>query len=389
VERTPDAVAVVFEDQQLTYRELNTRANQLAHYLRKLGVGPEVLVGICVERSLEMIIGLLGILKAGGAYVPLDPDWPEQRLGSILEDTRAPVLLTHEGVVEKLLGVTGNDKHDSDGLNEPIPTIQNRQSKTGNPIVVCLNANANAIARESGENLLSGVTAENLAYVMYTSGSTGRPKGVMVCHRGLGNVAAAQGRAFHVTADSRVLQFASLSFDASVFEITMALYAGATICLGTRDALLPGLPLVQFLSEQAITIATVPPSALAALPSEKLPALRTINVAGEACAIENVARWAADRRFFNLYGPTEATIWATMAECVDASREPAIGRPIANTQAYLLDHNLEPVPIGVPGELHLSGVGLARGYLNRPEMSAEKFIPNPFSSEPGARMYKT
>jgi amino acid adenylation domain-containing protein len=354
-------VAVVFEDRQLTYRQLNRRANQLAHYLRGLGARPETPVAICVERSLEMVVGLLGILKAGGAYVPLDPAYPKERLAFMLQDAQAPVVLTQERFLAEF----------------------------NNRITVCLDRDWRVISQESEENPDSGVTAENLAYAIYTSGSTGKPKGVMVPHRGLCSLSQEQTQAFDVGSSSRVLQFSSLSFDASIFEIVMALPKGATLCLGTPETLLPGPALIRLLQDQAITIVTLPPSALAALPAEKLPALRTITVAGEAYSAELIARWAPGRRFFNLYGPTETTIWATAAELHDSIRTPPIGRPIGNTQTYILDSSLRPVPIGVPGELYIGGVGLARGYLNRPELTAEKFIPNPFSREPGARLYKT
>jgi len=363
VERTPDGVAVVFEDKQLTYCELNRRANQLAHYLQALGIEPEVLVGLCVERSLEMVVGLLGILKAGAAYVPLDPAYPKERLTFMLEDSQVPVLLTEEKLVAGLLEQKAR--------------------------VVCLDRDWGVIAQKSEENPVSGVKCQNLAYVIYTSGSTGKPKGVLVAHQGLCNLASAQIRCFDVELSSRVLQFASFSFDASIWEVVMALCSGAMLCLGTKDSLLPGTALMQLLYEQAITHVTLPPSALAALPTEELPALRTIIVAGEACSTDLVAQWSTGRRFFNAYGPTESTVCATVAECTDSSRKPSIGRPIANTQIYILDRNLQPVPIGVPGELHIGGVGLACGYLNRPKLTEEKFIPNPFSDEPGARLYKT
>jgi amino acid adenylation domain-containing protein len=383
VELMPDAVAVVFERQRLTYWELNRRANQLARYLNGLGVGPEVLVGICVERSLEMVIGLLGILKAGGAYVPLDPAYPKERLTFMLEDSQARLLLAQKRLVEKLI---------EDG-RPTMPTMKDGDSRFSitDPRIklVCLDADWEVIAQESEENPVSGVTANNLAYAIYTSGSTGRPKGVLVEHGGLCNLAEAQVQSFDLRPDNRILQFSSLSFDASIFEIVMALRVGSTLCLGTRDSLLPGPALIRLLRDQTVTNITIPPSSLATLPIEGLPSLRTIIVAGEPCSADLVARWASGHRFFNAFGPTEATVWATVAECVDVGRKPPIGRPIANTQIYLLDAHLQPVPIGVSGEVHIGGAGLARGYLNRTDLTAEKFIPNPFSEEPGARLYKT
>ncbi|MEH1785598.1 MAG: non-ribosomal peptide synthase/polyketide synthase [Nostoc sp.] len=358
VERTPDAVAVVFENEQLTYHELNCRANQLAHYLQSLGVSPDVLVGICVERSLEMVVGLLGILKAGGAYVPLDPEYPQERLSFLLENAQVSVLLTQQKLVEKL------QKHQAQ--------------------VVCLDTDWHFIAQLPQENAIAEVQATNLAYVIYTSGSTGRPKGVMVEHRGLCNLTHAQIQIFGLHSDSRVLQFASFSFDASIWEIVLALGSGATLYLGTKDSLLPGKPLIEQLRNHCITNITLPPSALAVMPMEELPALQTIIVGGEACSAELIRQWSAGRNFFNAYGPTEATVCATLVKCTEDDEKISIGKAIANTQVYILDENLQLVPVGVPGELHIGGAGLARGYLNRPELTQEKFIPNPFDRSRGA-----
>ncbi|MFN6449694.1 MAG: amino acid adenylation domain-containing protein, partial [Nostoc sp. DedSLP05] len=365
VERTPDAVAVVFENQQLTYHQLNCRANQLAHYLRSLGVKPDALVGICVERSLDIVVGLLGIFKAGGAYVPLDPDYPQERLHFMLEDAQVSVLLTQERLIHRL---------------------PEHQAK-----LVCLDEAWEEIAQNNQDNLSSGVKASDLAYVIYTSGSTGRPKGVMVEHRGLCNLTLAQIQTFGLHSDSRVLQFASFSFDASIWEIVLALGSGATLYLGTKDSLLPGKPLIEQLHNHCITNITLPPSALAVMPMEELPALQTIIVGGEACSAELIRQWSAGRNFFNGYGPTEATVCATIAKCTEDDEKISIGKAIANTKVYILDENLQLVPVGVPGELHIGGVGLARGYLNRPELTQEKFIPNPFdrNRRAGERLYKT
>ncbi len=368
VERTPNAVAVVFEKQQLTYRELNNRANQLARYLQTLGVKPEVMVGICVERSLEMIIGLLGIFKAGGAYVPLDPAYPEDRLSFMLSDSQVPVLLTQQKLVANL------------------PECAAR--------IVSLDADWGVISQESYINVNSDVQPENLAYMIYTSGSTGKPKGVLVAHSGLCNLALAQIKVFDVHPDSRVLQFASFSFDASISEVVMTLCVGARLCLGTRESLLPGAGLTQLLQNLGITHVTLPPSALAAMPNAEFPDLRTIIVAGEACPPDLVAQWSKGRRFINGYGPTESTVCATTAVCTNSTSQLPIGRPIDNIQLYILDPYLQPVPIGVPGELHIGGAGLAKGYLNRPELTLEKFIPNPFDNalqedQRSTKLYKT
>jgi amino acid adenylation domain-containing protein len=363
VEQTPNAIAVQFESTQLTYRELNARSNQLARYLQTLGVKSEVLVGICVERSLEMIIGLLGILKAGGAYVPLDPAYPADRLSFMLADSQVAVLLTQQKLLTSLPDVN-------------VPIIE-------------LDGDWDNLDRQSTTNPNTPLPASNLAYVIYTSGSTGKPKGVLVQHQGLCNLALAQIRGFDVRSDSRVLQFASFSFDASISEVVMSLCAGATLYLGTRDDLLPGKNLMELLHHQQISHITLSPSALAAMPSGAYPDLRTIIVAGEACPPDVVAQWSPGRLFLNGYGPTESTVCTTIAICTASKTAPPIGRPIDNIQVYILDGHLQPVPIGVAGELHIGGAGLARGYLNRPELTTEKFIPNPFSSAYSGRLYKT
>jgi surfactin family lipopeptide synthetase A len=375
VERTPNAIAVQFEDTKLTYRELNDRSNQLANYLQTLGVKPEVLVGICVERSLEMIISLLGILKAGGAYVPLDPAYPVDRLSFILSDSQVAVLLTQQKLLAGLpdcdipivrLDADWEDIVASDS-NLDLTTPHSRRYPQGAPLQ----------------------TSNSLAYVIYTSGSTGKPKGVLVQHQGLCNLALAQMRVFDVRTDSRVLQFASFSFDASISEVVMSLCAGATLYLGTRDALIPGAGLMRLLLDRQITHVTLSPSALAAMPSGEYPDLRMIIVAGEACPPDLVAQWSPGRRFINAYGPTEATVCATAAICTERNAAPPIGRPIDNVTTYILDRDLQLVPIGVAGELHIGGAGVARGYLNRPELTAEKFIPDPFDRDDSARLYKT
>ncbi len=352
VERTPKAIAVVFEEQSLTYSELNHRANQLAHYLRTLGVGAEVLVGISLERSLEMIIGLLAILKAGGAYLPLAPDYPTERLLFMLEDSQASFLITHSSLLAKL------------------PPYQ--------ATLICLDEIEEQIAQYCQDNLQCQLTPANLANVIYTSGSTGKPKGVMVEHRGLVNLALAQIQSFGVNHNSRVLQFASFSFDACISEILMTFGSGATLYLAQKDALLPGQPLIKNLQECEITHVTLPPSALAVLPKESLPNLQTLIVAGEACPLDLVKQWSVGRNFFNAYGPTEASVCATIAQCSQDDLIVTIGKAIANVQIYILDAFLQPVPVGVSGELYIGGVGVARGYLNRPELTAERFIPNPF-----------
>ena len=361
--RSPDAVAIVFGDRRLTYRDVDQRANQLARRLIRHGVAADVLVGVSLRRSPEVVVAILGVMKAGGGYLPLDPEYPVERLEFMMADARLAVLLTEERVLADF----------------PSPAAQ----------VVCLDTGWGDIGQERADGLGRIADVENTAYVIYTSGSTGRPKGVVVEHRGLGNLAIAQGAAFGVTQGSRVLQFASSNFDASVSEILVTLISGATLVLAPQEGLLPGPDLLRTLTEHAVTVVTLPPSALAVLPHDALPMLRTVVVAGEACSEELVARWAPGRTFINAYGPTEASVCATMGECLPFAGRPSIGRPMANVRVYLLDARQNPVPIGVKGELYIGGVGLARGYLNRPELTAERFVAGAIEEERGARLYRT
>ncbi|MBV9791548.1 MAG: amino acid adenylation domain-containing protein, partial [Chloroflexi bacterium] len=370
VARTPAAVAVVFGEQTLSYADLNQRANHLAHYLQALGVGPDVRVGVCMERAPEMIVGIIGILKAGGAYVPIDPTYPRERIQLMLADAQAPLLLTHER------------------LRQQLPQTEAR--------IVALDAEWPEIARQPPTNPASRATADHLAYVIYTSGSTGRPKGTLITQRGLCNLVAAQIAAFEITPTSRVLQFASLSFDASASEIFTALVAGASLHLVSRDVMLSPPDLARLMRDQQITTVTLPPALLALLPPENLPDLVVVVSAGEACSTSLAMRWLDQtdthtRRLINAYGPTEATIGPTyyvVAQPLEEGADVPIGRPIANIQTYVLDAYGQPMPLGVPGELYIGGVGVARGYLNQPALTAEKFVPDPFS-QPGARMYRT
>jgi amino acid adenylation domain-containing protein len=356
--RSPAAIAAVLDNQQLTYQELDQRANQLAHYLQTLKVAPEVLVGICLDRSLEMLVAILGVWKAGGAYVPLDPSYPRERLQFMLTDTQLTIVLTQRSQVETL------------------PEFPAQ--------LICLDQDWPTIATYSDKPPISDLTADHLAYVIYTSGSTGKPKGVLLQHRGLSNVIDAQIQVFNLQPENRVLQFSALSFDASIFEMLLAFGVGATLYLPPQSARLPGPELVNFLQAKGIDTAILPPAVLSVLPAAALPELRTVISGGEACAGELVKQWAHGRRFFNAYGPTETTIWATVAELRDGDAPPSIGRPVANTQIYLLDAHLNPVAIGVTGEIYIGGDGLARSYLHRPELTAERFIDSPYS-----RLYKT
>ncbi|NOK38903.1 amino acid adenylation domain-containing protein, partial [Corallococcus exercitus] len=364
VRRAPDARAATFEGAHLTYAELDARANQVAHALRRRGVGPEVRVALSMERSLDVVIGLLGILKAGGAWVPVDPLLPSERRAFMLEDSGARVLLTQAAL--------------RDRFPEPHRTS-----------ALCLDAERDVLAQERTDAPACGVTPRHLAYLLYTSGSTGLPKGTLVEHRSVANLVTHEAVAYGIGPGDRVLQFANLSFDLSVEEIFTTLCAGATLVLAPMEKLMPGSPLQQLLREQALTVISLTPAALAATPADGLPALRTVISGGEALPADVVARWASGRRLLNTYGPTEATVVATLTDCVADGRVPAIGRPLANVRAYVLDARGEPVPVGVRGELYLGGVGVTRGYAGRPELTAERFVPDAFSGEAGARLYRT
>lgn len=372
VNRTPGAVAVLFEGKQLTYRELDTRANQLARYLQKLGVGPDVLVGLCMDRSLEMVVGLMGILKAGGAYVPLDPQYPKERLAFMLEDSAVMVLLTQACLIESL----------------PASNVR----------VICMDDDWPAIAAENEDTVNSAVNAEHLAYMIYTSGSTGRPKGATNTHRGIVNRLLWMQEAYQLTPADRILQKTPFSFDVSVWEFFWPLLAGAELVMARPGGHKDAAYLSQVIAQEKITTVHFVPSMLQVfLQQEALPAscssLKRVICSGEPLPSELHRRFFSvlDAELHNLYGPTEASVDVTFWQCRPQapSNVVPIGKPIANTQIYILDTQLQPVPIGVPGELHIGGIGLARGYHNRRELTAEKFIANPFSASSGARLYKT
>ncbi|MDQ4023980.1 MAG: amino acid adenylation domain-containing protein, partial [Actinomycetota bacterium] len=335
-------------------------------HLRALGLGPEDLVGVVLERGIDLIVAVVGVLKAGAAYVPVDPTYPPARIELTFRAAGVAAVVTTAGLEE--LG-------------------------PGGVACVRIDADAAGIAARPSTDPERLARPDNPAYVIYTSGSTGTPKGVVVAHRGFANMVAAVRRDFDVKAGDRVLLFASIAFDASLFDVANALAGGATLCLGSRSTLLPGPDLFRFMRDERITVASLQPSALAALPSNDLPDLRVLMIAGEACPGDLAQQWARQRRVFNGYGPTEATIGCTWYEIpyqpAATLQSPPIGRPIANAQVYVLDRDLEPVPVGVPGEIFVAGAGLARGYLRRPGVTAERFLPNPFSGTPGARMYRT
>lgn len=381
VERTPEAIALEFKagaashglQSPMTYRELNSRANRLANYLRALGVNPEKRVGICLERSPEMVVSLLAVLKAGGAYVPLDPAYPVERLVFILQDAQLHTLLTTSAVLRRLgalrTGVLGE-------------THRNELHR------ICLDAHQSEIARESDENPPRTVGPENLAYVIYTSGSTGRPKGVAIEHRNTLSFLHWARTVFTPEELNGVLASTSICFDLSVFELFAPLSAGGRVLLAENALELPSLPM----SNEVRLVNTVPSAITGLLRMNGIPAsVRTINLAGEPLSQSLVQQLYALRsvgKVYDLYGPSEDTTYSTFA--LRKPEVPAtIGRPMANKQVYILDRHLEPVPIGVPGELCVGGDGLARGYLNRPELTAEKFIPNPFGNGARSRLYKT
>jgi amino acid adenylation domain-containing protein len=363
----PEAVALVAGDQALSYQALNQRANQLAHHLRALGVGPDVLVGLCVERSLEMVIGLLGILKAGGAYVPLDPTYPPERLAFMLEDAHAPILVTQQHLTTRL------------------PTCTTH--------TVCLDADGPMLAQQSQSDPPAATTGNDLAYVIYTSGSTGQPKGVQITQRSLLNLIAWHQQAFEVTAADRATQITSPAFDATGWELWPYLCCGASVYLVEEEMRTQPAALRDWLVSSGITLSFVPTALAERLLTLEWPpdsALRALLTGADT--LHHFPPASLPFALVNNYGPTEATVVATsgvVPPTADADAPPSIGRPIANTEIYLLDEDLRQVPIGTPGELHIGGLGLARGYLHRPELTQEKFIPHPFNSEPGARLYKT
>jgi amino acid adenylation domain-containing protein len=377
VERTPDALALIADNGQLTYRELNERANQLAHYLRARGIGPESLVGLCVPRSVEMIIAVLGVLKAGGAYVPFSLRNPSKRLSLMIEDAQLSLFITQRSLLEQLPATL--------------------------PPVLCLDDERESIARERTGNPAHTTTPYNLAYVIYTSGSTGMPKGVMIQHQSLVNFVEFVSDEYQLTPDDRVLQFASLSFDASAEEIYPCLVNGATLVLRNDQMLGSPSSFAEQCRKLGLTIISLPMAFWNALTAgtawdewASLERLRILVLGAERAMPQRVAQWhqhmRKDIRLINTYGPTEATVEATLCDLTCAEnglREVAIGRPLGNVTSYVLNRQLQPVPVGVVGEVFVGGLGLARGYLRRAELTAERFTPDPFSSEAGARMYST
>jgi amino acid adenylation domain-containing protein len=370
VKRTPDAIALEFEDKQITYRELNHRTNQLAHYLISLGIGREKLVGICVERSMEMVIGLLAILKAAGAYVPLDPAYPRERLRFMLEDANISVLVTQENLLERIQHAGLSTQH----------------------LDVCFDRDAPNIEKQSRENPSTKIRSHNLAYIIYTSGSTGNPKGVQIEHRSVVNCLTSIAEQIELKPQDAWLAVTTISFDIATLELFLPLITGAKLVLANTEESGDATRLVARLKTSQANVMQATPSMWQLLfeTGWQCPAEFTILSGGEALARPLANRFLAGTdSVWNLYGPTESTIWSTMARVTANENAVSIGRPVDNTQIYILDAHLQPVPIGIPGEIYIGGDGLARGYLNRPELTAEKFIHNPFSHDATSRLYRT
>ncbi|HVA92130.1 MAG TPA: amino acid adenylation domain-containing protein, partial [Chloroflexota bacterium] len=371
--RTPDAVALVCADHRLSYHELDQRANQLAHYLRGLGVGTETLVAICLERSLEMMVGLLGILKAGGAYVPLDPAYPAERLAFMLSDTHAPVLVTQARL---------------------LPVLPAHAAR-----VVCLDTDWPTIARQDTTAVPDGADADHLAYLIYTSGSTGQPKGVLIPHRGLTNYLSWAVHAYDLTAGQSALVHSSLSFDLTITGLFTPLLGGGAVYLTPERQGVDGLVTALRAGPQ-FGLVKITPAHLEALsrlltPQELAGCTRAFIIGGENLTADAIEVWrthAPETMLVNEYGPTETVVGCcvyTVTEATPRTGSIPIGRPIANTHLYVLDAGLQPVPVGVAGELSIGGAGVARGYLNRPDLTAERFLPDPFADPPDARLYRT
>jgi len=367
VERTPETIALRFEDQTLSYQQLNAQANQLAHYLQRQGIQPDTPVGICLERSPQMVVALLAVLKAGGAYLPLDPAFPQARLAWMLQDAQVPLLLTQSQ------------------LQSALPACPGTQ-------VLCLDQLETTLATEPTTNPVSLATPQNLAYIIYTSGSTGKPKGVQIPHAALVNVLTSMEQQPGLTAEDRLLSVTTLSFDIAALELFLPLLVGAQLVVTSREVAADGVQLAQCLQQSGATVMQATPATWQMLLTAGWsgnPALKVL-CGGEALPL-SLAHQLSGRcaSLWNLYGPTEATIWSAVAQVEPDCEAVPIGRPIANTQFYVLDAHQQVVPVGVPGELHIGGQGLARGYLNRADLTAERFIPHPFAQQPGERLYKT
>ncbi|MDJ0674318.1 MAG: amino acid adenylation domain-containing protein [Calothrix sp. MO_167.B42] len=401
VDNNRNRIAVVCGADTLTYGELSTKADYLAEILRAKGVGHEDIIGLYFTPSINFVVALLGVLKAGAAFLPLDPNYPPSRLQLIVQDSQPRLILSADDLefpdvasdcqVVSWSTIDGTNKEDYSLLGRRLPELKTAEAQRTQRLGEGNIGNLRG-RREYGHiNSNSPTKPSHLAYMIYTSGSTGKPKGVLVTHKGIQNLVRAQTSTFGVTRESKVYQFASLSFDAAISEIFMALGSGASLYLKQPEQeRMPGPQLWETLTAWGITHITLPPSLLAVIKPEELPSLQSLIVAGEAASLSLLQRWCTQgRKVFNAYGPTEATVCASMMDCSQLTNEPSIGRAIANGQMYLLDANLQPVIPGVPGEIYIGGLGLARGYLHQPGLTAGAFIPHPFSQEPGARLYRT
>ncbi|MFB9235708.1 amino acid adenylation domain-containing protein [Plantactinospora siamensis] len=363
----PAATALVYRDHEVSYADLEAQVDRLARHLVGLGVRPEVLVAVAVPRSVELVVALLAVLRAGGAYLPLDVTYPTERLGFMLDDARPPILLT----------TAANAVHPA-WHDRPIRLV--RLDDEGDSAAIDASASHPVSA--------GGGAPGDPMYVIYTSGSTGRPKGVVVTHAGVASLAATQAAAVGAGPGDRVLQWASVSFDAAFWDLSLALFAGATLVLADDDDLLPGPPLAETLTKHRITHATLPPAAVTALPEVPLLVGGTLISTGDVCTPAIVRRWGRRTRVINGYGPTETTVGATITGPLRPGGKLSVGRPFVNARIHLLDHLLRPVPPGASGEICIGGPGVARGYLNRPELTRERFLPDPFGP-PGGRLYRS
>ncbi|MEV7940329.1 non-ribosomal peptide synthetase [Kitasatospora sp. NPDC088264] len=360
--RTPDATAVVSGDASVTYAELDERANRVARRLVERGIGPESVVAVMVPRSIDMVVAVLGVMKASGVYFPVDPGYPPERIAFLLTDA-APALAVTAGQYEQQLPASV-DRLLLEGIDDRPP-----------------------VRGLTAADRRAPLRAANTAYLIYTSGSTGRPKGVVVTHGGVPALAATYAGRLGIGPDSRILHAASQSFDASFWEITMALLCGGTLVVAAEQDRM-GDGLADTVSRYAVTHVPVSPSVLATVPEDRLPAGVTIVLGGEAVGEDLVARWSPGRRLHNAYGPTETTIWATVSDALGPGRVPPVGRPVTDTECFVLDDVLSPVPAGGTGELYVTGESLARGYLGRPGLTSARFVACPFARS-GARMYRT
>ncbi|WP_298776703.1 amino acid adenylation domain-containing protein, partial [uncultured Shewanella sp.] len=392
VEKTPDNIALVFnnnqfENEQLTYAELNARANQLAHHIRiqyqeahQQPLAPDTLIALYLDRSLEMVIGILAVLKAGGAYVPISPEYPQERVGFMLSDTQAPILLTQHHHADKLKHWQSELK--AEVMLTVVDDVAIQQQFDG---VGC---------GHPSDNLTPISSSTDLAYVIYTSGTTGQPKGAKISHMSLNNLCVNVIDTFNLCVKSRVLQFASFSFDAAVWEVFPSLVSGSSLYLIADEMKNNTDDFIKYLNRQEISIATIPPVFLEGLPYTYLPHLTTLVVAGERCKQATMNLWCKGRKLINAYGPTEGTVCATLHEYTEGDSNTSIGKPLDNIRCYVLDSHFHLTAVSIVGELYIGGAGLARGYLNQEALTAERFIDNPFATQSDiekgyTRLYKT